>query len=197
MTSGLSIGVFGGSFDPVHNGHLRAASAVLDALELDEVLFVPAGNQWQKKSNTLGTHRLAMLALATSDYPQFAISTVDLDRAGPTYTFDTLSDLVEGNPGAKLFFILGTDALAGLASWQRASDILDMAQFVVVSRPGTNFSVPDFAQGRVWQLEIDALDLSSTGFREAYAAGSDVVGMIPEPVLRYIGDHNLYRGTDE
>ncbi|MFM7030591.1 MAG: nicotinate-nucleotide adenylyltransferase [Micrococcales bacterium] len=187
-----SIGVFGGSFDPIHNGHLAAAKSVLDALDLDEIVFVPAGNQWQKQNQTSAAHRLAMVRLAIAHEPAFSVSEVDTERTGPTYTFDTLTDLKALHPRDKLFFILGTDAASGLASWRNASEMLDLAQFVVISRPGSALELPEFAQGRVWTLDIPALDISSTDFRREATANRDVTGHVPASVLRYIEENNLY-----
>lgn len=187
-----SIGVFGGSFDPIHNGHLTAARSVLAALELDEIIFVPAGNQWQKQGQTAATHRIAMVKLATAGEPKFSVSDIDLVRSGATYTYDTLSELQLKHPADKLFFILGADAAAGLASWRNAAELLDLAQFVVVSRPGFELMLPEVAEGRVWVLEIPALDISSTAFRWEASANRSVAGLVPVSVLRYIEENKLY-----
>jgi nicotinate-nucleotide adenylyltransferase len=195
VTAGTSIGVFGGSFDPIHNGHIRAAQSVFDALELDRLIFVPAGNQWQKSSETPASSRLKMVELAIQDYPQFEVSSIDVDRTGPTYSFDTLTELGRDNPGAKLFFILGTDALAGIETWKSADEVLNLAQFVVVSRPGTLLQIPEMARGRVWELEIPALDLSSTEFREKYATGGHFSDLVPASVLLYIKENQLYKDS--
>ncbi|MEY4301387.1 MAG: hypothetical protein RJA30_538 [Actinomycetota bacterium] len=187
------IGVFGGSFDPVHNGHLVAAKAVAKAINLDRVVFVPAGLQWQKQSSTSGTDRLAMVRLAITGIAGFEVSDIDILRDGPTYTFDTLTEFREANPGAELFFILGTDAMAGLESWKNAASLLDLATFVVVTRPGSILQVPEWASGRVMVQEIEALDLSSTEFRERYLAGQDCTALVPPAVLDYIETHQLYK----
>ena len=187
------IGVFGGSFDPVHNGHLVAAKAVAKAINLDRVVFVPAGLQWQKQSSTSGTDRLAMVRLAITGIAGFEVSDIDILRDGPTYTFDTLTEFREANPGAELFFILGTDAMAGLESWKNAASLLDLATFVVVTRPGSILQVPEWASGRVMVQEIEALDLSSTEFRERYLAGQDCTDLVPPAVLDYIETHQLYK----
>jgi len=187
-----SIGIFGGSFDPIHNGHVEAARLAMCALELDEVVFVPAGDQWQKSGQTAAKHRLAMVRLAIAGQSGFTVSTVDIDRAGPTYTADTLSELAHAYPGDKLFFILGSDALKGIETWNRATEVLDLAQFVVLTRPGFELEIPSLAEGRVWVLEVPALDISSTGFREGIANHTAVTDLVPQAVLRYIGDNNLY-----
>ncbi|MDE2408864.1 MAG: nicotinate-nucleotide adenylyltransferase [Actinomycetales bacterium] len=195
MTAGTSIGVFGGSFDPIHNGHIRAAEAVFNALELDRLIFVPAGNQWQKNASATAEQRLQMVELALAEHPEFEVSAIDVSRGGATYTADTLAELAAQNPGAKLFFILGTDALAGIESWNRADEVLDLAQFVVITRPGSDLVVPDLARGRVWELEIDALDLSSTEFREKYASGGNFADLVPASVLLYIKENQLYKDS--
>jgi nicotinate-nucleotide adenylyltransferase len=196
VTAGTSIGVFGGSFDPIHNGHIRAAEAVFNALELDRLIFVPAGNQWQKSAATAAQDRLKMVQLALADHPEFEVSDIDVNRSGATYTVDTLSELAAQNPGAKLFFILGTDALAGIESWNRADEVLDLAQFVVITRPGSQLVVPEIARGRVWELEIPALDLSSTEFREKYAQQGDYANLVPASVLLYIKENQLYKDSE-
>lgn len=193
MSAGSSIGVFGGSFDPVHNGHIRAAEAAYKALELDRLIFVPAGNQWQKTASVTAQNRLEMVRLALADHPEFEVSTVDIDRRGETYTVDTLAELQRDNPGSKLFFILGTDALAGIETWHRADEVLNLAQFVVITRPGSKLVVPEIARGRVWELAIDALDLSSTEFRKQYAADADCSSLVAGSVLRYIKENHLYK----
>lgn len=187
------IGVFGGSFDPIHNGHLAAASAVQQAMNLDRVLFVPAGDQWQKHLSASAQDRLAMVALAIDQHPGFEVSDVDVRRSGATYTVDTLKELQSQNPDSNLFFILGTDAAAGLQSWKSPVELLNLAEFVVVTRPGSDFSEPDFAVGRLTRFEFDALDLSSTSMRSKLKSGNTATGEVPESVLDYIQEHNLYK----
>jgi len=187
------IGVFGGSFDPIHNGHLAAASAVQQAMNLDRVLFVPAGDQWQKHISASAQDRLAMVALAIDQHPGFEVSDVDVRRSGATYTVDTLKELQSQNPDSNLFFILGTDAAAGLQSWKSPVELLNLAEFVVVTRPGSDFSEPDFAVGRLTRFEFDALDLSSTSMRSKLKSGNTATGEVPESVLDYIQEHNLYK----
>src|ERR1700742_4221654 len=128
----------GGTFDPIHNGHLVAASEVADRFELDEVVFVPTGQPWQKHHSyvTAGEDRYLMTVIATASNPRFSVSRVDIDRAGPTYTRDTLRDLHALNPDSELYFITGADALASILSWQDWEELFELARFVGVSRPG-------------------------------------------------------------
>ena len=180
----------------MHNGHLVAAKAVAQALGLDHVIFVPAGNQWQKQGSATATDRLAMVQLATQVDQQFEVSDVDVARGGATYTVDTLIDLQRQYPAAELFFILGTDALAGLDTWKSPEKVLDLAQFVVVTRPGSMLSLPDVAKGKVMVQEIAALNLSSTEFRIRYAKGEDCSSLVPATVLSYIQAHGLYKESE-
>jgi nicotinate-nucleotide adenylyltransferase len=187
------VGVFGGSFDPIHNGHLFAASSALELLELDQILFVPAGNQWQKQHSTSAEDRLNMVKLAIEGFPAFKVSDIDVRRKGATYTIDTMRELRVSNPDSEFWFILGTDAAAGLGSWKDVDELLGLAQFVVVTRPGSELDLPAIAAGRVSVLEIEALDLSSTDFRARFSNGGAVDNLVPTKVLNYIQDHNLYR----
>lgn len=187
------IGVLGGSFDPIHNGHLLAAAEVAARLQLGKVIFVPAGQQWQKNTKTSAQNRLEMVELAIAGNPIFDVSTVDIDRSGPTYTVDTLQDLTRLNPGAKLVFIGGADAIAGLDSWKSASQLLELADFVAVTRPGYEFRLPAVADGNIETMEIPALDISSTEVRNRIAAGKSLAGLVPDAVNDYIVSHKLYQ----
>jgi nicotinate-nucleotide adenylyltransferase len=187
------IGVLGGSFDPIHNGHLVAAAEVAKKLQLSKVIFVPAGQQWQKSSQTSATDRLEMVRLAVADNPVFDVSTVDIDREGPTYTVDTLRDLKVSNPESELIFIGGADAISGLDSWKSAERLGELAHFVAVTRPGFEFRFPQVANGNIETMEIPALDISSTEVRKRIADGLNLEGLVPEAVLSYIQTHNLYQ----
>ncbi len=144
VTRAPRIGVMGGTFDPIHHGHLVAASEVAQSFDLDEVVFVPTGRPWQKDDVTESEHRYLMTVIATASNPQFTVSRVDIDRAGPTYTIDTLRDLQEQRPGAELFFITGADAVAQILSWRNHQELWDLAHFVAVSRPGHVLTTEDF-----------------------------------------------------
>lgn len=193
----IRLGVLGGSFDPIHNGHLVAASEVANALDLDRVLFVPAGNQWQKTQAgsvpASAEHRLEMTRLGIAGNPLFAVSSVDVDRGGATYTVDTLTDIHRQFPNAELFFILGTDAVAGIESWKDCEKLFDLATFVVVSRPGFPAEIPSRFASKITQVSIPALDLSSTSIRDRKKAGKPIDGAVPAGVITYIKENILYK----
>lgn len=191
------IGLMGGTFDPIHHGHLLAAEEVRHALGLDKVLFVPAGNPWQKDGTavTPGEQRLEMTKLATDDNPSFDVSRVELDREGPTYTIDTLRAVREQQPDDELFFITGADAISQILTWKDPSEVLDLATFVAVTRPGHRLDDQRWmgADDRVVVLEIPALAISSTDVRRRVAEGRPIRYLVPDVVAGYIEDHGLYR----
>jgi nicotinate-nucleotide adenylyltransferase len=183
----------GGTFDPIHHGHLVAASEVAAALNLDEVIFVPTGEPWQKSDVTASEHRYLMTVIATASNPRFKVSRVDIDRAGPTYTVDTLGDIQAAYPGAELFFISGADAIAQILTWKEIDQLWDLAQFVAVSRPGHRLQIPNAPAGAISTLEIPALAISSTDIRVRVEAEKPVWYLVPDGVVQYIAKHDLYR----
>lgn len=187
----------GGTFDPIHHGHLVAASEVADSFDLDEVIFVPTGHPWQKDSVTASEHRYLMTVIATASNPSFSVSRVDIDREGPTYTIDTLRDLRELNPGADLYFITGADAVAQILSWRDHHELWELAHFVAVSRPGHILTTEGLPVEDVSQLEIPALAISSTDCRERVHAGHPVWYLVPDGVVQYIAKHHLYRSKND
>ena len=196
---GERIGVMGGTFDPVHHGHLVAASEVKSRFGLQEVVFVPTGTPWQKSSQTVtpAEHRYLMTVVATASNPDFTVSRVDIDRPGVTYTIDTLRDLsAERGPDAELFFITGADALAQILSWKDAEELFDLATFVGVTRPGHRLSVEGLPEDRVSLLEIPALAISSTDCRRRVSRGEPVWYLVPDGVVQYIAKHRLYATAD-
>ncbi|MFJ4160449.1 MULTISPECIES: nicotinate-nucleotide adenylyltransferase [Microbacterium] len=195
VTRAPRIGVMGGTFDPIHHGHLVAASEVAQSFDLDEVVFVPTGRPWQKDDVTESEHRYLMTVIATASNPQFTVSRVDIDRAGPTYTIDTLRDLQEQRPGAELFFITGADAVAQILSWRNHQELWDLAHFVAVSRPGHVLTTEGLPSENVSQLEIPALSISSTDCRARVRRGHPVWYLVPDGVVQYIAKHHLYRST--
>jgi nicotinate-nucleotide adenylyltransferase len=190
------IGVMGGTFDPIHNGHLVAASEVAQSFDLDEVVFVPTGQPWQKDDVSPSEHRYLMTVIATASNPQFTVSRVDIDRAGPTYTIDTLRELKNQRPAAELFFITGADALAQILSWRDHDELWDLAHFVAVSRPGHVLSTAGLPTDDVSQLEIPALAISSTDCRDRVQHGNPVWYLVPDGVVQYIAKHHLYRSKE-
>jgi len=183
----------GGTFDPIHHGHLVAASEVAHSFDLDEVVFVPTGRPWQKQNVSPSEHRYLMTVIATASNPQFTVSRVDIDRDGPTYTIDTLRDLKRERPGAELFFITGADAVAQILSWRDHDELWDLAHFVAVSRPGHVLSTAGLPTDVVSQLEVPALTISSTACRERVENGQPVWYLVPDGVVQYIAKHHLYR----
>lgn len=183
----------GGTFDPIHHGHLVAASEVAQSFDLDEVVFVPTGMPWHKQEVTASEHRYLMTVIATASNPQFTVSRVDMDREGITYTIDTLRDLKAQRPGAELFFISGADAVAQILSWRDHDELWDLAHFVAVSRPGHVLSTEGLPTEDVSQLEIPALAISSTDCRDRVRRGDPVWYLVPDGVVQYIAKHHLYR----
>ncbi len=195
MTRAPRIGVMGGTFDPIHHGHLVAASEVAHSFGLDEVIFVPTGRPWQKDHVTPSEHRYLMAVIATASNPRFTVSRVDIDREGLTYTIDTLRDLKRERPDAELFFISGADAVAQILGWRDHAALWELAHFVAVSRPGHVLTTEGLPRNGVSQLEVPALSISSTDCRERVADGQPVWYLVPDGVVQYIAKHHLYRST--
>lgn len=192
------IGVYGGTFDPIHLGHLLMAETARDEASLDRVIFAPAGHPWHRSTATAAHHRLAMVRLATADNPAFDVSTVDIDRKGATYTVDTLHDLQQTHPDARLVFILGQDALNQIDTWREPARIARYAELLVMQRPDS--SPVDLEEARRF-LGPDAkmtfapnplIELSATGIRQRIAENKSVRYRIPEAVLAYIEENHLY-----
>lgn len=187
------LGVMGGTFDPIHHGHLVAASEVASVFDLDEVVFVPTGQPWQKSDRevTSAEHRYLMTVIATASNPRFTVSRVDIDRPGQTYTIDTLHDLRAARPEAELFFITGADAMAQIVSWKDMDELWSLAHFVGVTRPG--HVLHNLGRDDVSLLEVPALAISSTDCRERVAHDHPVWYLVPDGVVQYIAKHRLYR----
>jgi nicotinate-nucleotide adenylyltransferase len=190
------IGIMGGTFDPIHHGHLVAASEVAHAFTLDEVVFVPTGQPWEKEQRDVAPaeDRYLMTVIATASNPRFSVSRVDIDRPGPTYTIDTLRDLRSARgPEAEFFFITGADALARLISWRDAGELLTLAHFVGCTRPGHLLSGDGLPEGQASLIEIPALAISSTACRERVRAGEPIWYLVPDGIVQYIAKRRLYR----
>lgn len=193
----LRLGVMGGTFDPIHHGHLVAASEVAAKFDLDEVVFVPTGQPWQKMNKLVSEaeHRYLMTVIATASNPRFTVSRVDVDRPGPTYTIDTLRDLHTLRPDADLFFITGADALAQILSWKDIDELWSLAHFVGVTRPG--HVLDGMGRKDVSLLEVHAMAISSTDCRTRVAAGNPVWYLVPDGVVQYIAKYGLYGGDPD
>jgi len=195
---GRRIGVMGGTFDPVHHGHLSAASEVAAEFALDEVVFVPTGSPWQKADRDVSPaeDRYLMTVIATASNPRFSVSRIEVDRAGPTYTIDTLRELRATYGDAELFFITGADALAQILGWHAADELFRLAHFVGVSRPGYEpVDLARFPEGAVTLLQVPALAISSSDCRDRVGRGHPVWYLVPDGVVQYIEKRSLYAGS--
>jgi len=189
------IGIMGGTFDPIHHGHLVAASEAAHVFDLDEVIFVPTGMPYQKTGRTVspGEDRYLMTVIATASNPRFSVSRVDIDRPGETYTIDTLRDLrAERGPDAELFFITGADALTEIFTWRDADELFKLAHFVGCTRPGHQLSLSGLPQENVSLIEIPALAISSTECRARVRSGGPIWYLVPEGIAQYISKRKLY-----
>lgn len=192
----------GGTFDPIHNGHLVAASEVAALFDLDEVVFVPTGQPWQKRDRQVSAaeDRYLMTVIATAANPRFSVSRVDIDRGGPTYTKDTLRDLAAQRPDADLYFITGADALASILSWQNWEELFAAARFVGVSRPGYELDGEHIAAAlkelpidALTLVEVPALAISSSDCRRRAAANRPIWYLVPDGVVQYVSKRGLYQ----
>jgi len=190
----MRLGVMGGTFDPIHHGHLVAASEVQTRFGLDEVVFVPTGQPWQKDEREVSPaeHRYLMTVVATASNPRFTVSRVDIDRPGPTFTIDTLRDLRAQRPDAELFFITGADALAQILSWKDADELFDLAHFIGVTRPGYVLSESGLPADRVTLQEVPAMTISSTDCRARVERAEPVWYLVPDGVVQYVNKYRLY-----
>jgi nicotinate-nucleotide adenylyltransferase len=193
------LGVMGGTFDPIHHGHLVAASEVASRFELDEVVFVPTGQPWQKADRQVSAaeDRYLMTVIATASNPRFTVSRVDIDRAGMTYTVDTLRDLrVERGDDVDLYFITGADALTQILTWRNVDELFERAHFVGVTRPGVELDtsvMSDLPQDRVTLMEVPALAISSTACRARVAEEDPIWYLVPDGIVQYIAKRGLYQ----
>jgi nicotinate-nucleotide adenylyltransferase len=190
------IGIMGGTFDPIHHGHLVAASEVQARFDLDEVVFVPTGQPYEKGKVAPAEDRYLMTVIATASNPRFHVSRADIDRDGPTYTVDTLRDMRAIFGGeAELYFITGADVLARILSWRDALEMLTMAHFVGVTRPGFELSDDHLPADTVTLVEVPAMAISSSACRDRVASGQPVWYLVPDGVVQYINKRGLYRGS--
>ncbi len=189
------LGVMGGTFDPIHHGHLVAASEVQFWFHLDEVVFVPTGQPWQKSDQKVSPaeDRYLMTVIATASNPGFSVSRVDIDRPGPTYTVDTLRDLRSlRGPEWELYFITGADALEQILSWRDLDELFELAHFVGCTRPGHTLSDAGLPEGKVTLVEVPALAISSTECRQRVSDGEPIWYLVPDGIVQYITKRQLY-----
>ncbi|WP_433376332.1 nicotinate-nucleotide adenylyltransferase [Actinoplanes sp. CA-142083] len=190
------IGIMGGTFDPIHHGHLVAASEVQARFDLDEVVFVPTGQPYEKGRVSPAEDRYLMTVIATASNPRFHVSRADIDRDGPTYTVDTLRDMrAVFGADTQLYFITGADALARILSWKDALEMFRMAHFVGVTRPGFELSDDHLPEDSVTLVEVPAMAISSSACRARVAEGQPVWYLVPDGVVQYINKRGLYRGS--
>jgi nicotinate-nucleotide adenylyltransferase len=190
------VGIMGGTFDPIHHGHLVAASEVADRFGLDEVVFVPTGRPWQKEDVPVSPaeDRYLMTVIATASNPRFHVSRVDIERDAPTYTVDTLRDLRKAyGDEVDLYFITGADALERILSWKDADQVFELAHFVGVNRPGFELSDAHLPADAVSLITVPAMTISSTDCRARVAGGKPVWYLVPDGVVQYIAKRHLYR----
>ncbi len=194
------LGVMGGTFDPIHHGHLVAGSEVAAKFGLDEVVFVPTGTPWQKKNRVVSPaeDRYLMTVIATASNPKFTVSRVDIERPGDTYTVDTLKDLhAQRGTETDLYFITGADALASILTWHGADELFELAHFIGCSRPGVPLDERDISHlpaDKVTLMEVPALAISSTDCRERVAEGLPIWYLVPDGIVQHINKRGLYRG---
>ena len=203
----MNIGVLGGTFDPIHSGHLIIAEESRLKIRLARVLFVPAGQQWLKtgRNTEPAAHRVEMVKLAIATNPHFKISTVDVDRPGPSYSVETIAILQQRmGAEARIFFLVGWDSLAELPQWKEPDRLIQLCKLVAVTRPGFSrpdlkaleSSVPGVTQSVVW-LDIAPVDIGSSDIRKRVAQGLSIYGLVPEAVETYIKEHELYQQREQ
>ena len=194
------LGIMGGTFDPIHNGHLVAASEVAHRFNLDQVLFVPTGQPWQKEQHNVtdAEHRYLMTVIATAADARFEVSRVDIERPGPTFTVDTLKDLrLQFGAELELFFITGADALSKILTWRDHEAVVEMAHLIGVTRPGHKLQNPGLQSEAITLMEIPALAISSTDVRARVAKSEPIRYIVPDGVSFYIKKHRLYLDADK
>lgn len=189
------VGLLGGTFDPPHIGHLAAAVNARHQLGLDQVILVPAGDPWQKRGTravTPGTLRLELTEAAAGGLEGIVTSAIEVERPGPSYTIETVEELERRWPGVELTLVVGRDAAAGLATWERHDELLDRVRVAVVDRPGPRLPLPDLGEDARW-VDIPLLDVSSTDLRRRVAAGEPIDVLVPGAVVALVRRHGLYR----
>ena len=200
----MRLGLFGGTFDPVHWGHVRIAQSAADRLNLDEVWFLPAGQPWMRRGTQVASRgaRRAMVELAALTDPRFRVCSLELDRPGNTYTVDTLEVLAAIRPGDELILVVGSDALARFIEWKQPGRILSLATVAVADRPGYSVDVDALRRNlgggeRIIVIETPLVPISGTEVRRRVAAGERIDCLVPEAVAAYVARHALYQAKSE
>ena len=194
MTGTRRVGLFGGSFDPVHNAHDALATTALDQLSLDELRWIPVGQPWQKTRRLApAADREAMVRLAIAGEPRFVLDRIELRRRGPTFTLDTVRELVAAEAGREWFLILGQDQYASLHTWRDWPELLGLVTLAIANRPGAAIAVnPQIAKAEHRVVRLPMMNVSSTEIRRRVAAGESIADLVPDAVARYIEAHRLY-----
>ena len=188
------IGLMGGTFDPIHVGHLLAASEAADALALDEVLFVPTGQSWQKSDQVVATtqDRVAMTALALEGDERFTLSLMEVQRSGPSYTIDSVNEIESARPGSDVFVIVGADAIRGVPTWHQSQSLIDEVHFIVMARAGHAIDAHEIPVKHFTIIQMPQLEISSSEIRHRIANGRSIQYLVPDNVVSYIATHHLY-----
>lgn len=194
MTAVKRVGLFGGSFDPVHDAHVALAKTALDQLELDQLRWIPVGQPWQKtRSLAPAADREAMVRLAIAGEPRFSLDRVELRRHGPTFTLDTVRELAAAEPGLQWFLILGQDQYASLHTWRDWRELLGLVTLAIANRPGAALAVnPLVAKAEHRAVRLPMMNVSSTEVRRRVATGESIADLVPDAVARYIETRRLY-----
>ena len=197
MIATKSIALFGGSFDPIHNGHLFVIEELLSSARFEKFIVIPAGNPWQKSVAASADHRLAMVEIALKDcmsrYRELEISRFEIDDASPSYAFQSIDYFTSQNPGDNLVWIIGSDAFAKINEWKEIEQVAKSVEFLVVNRPGQKLEIPKIPESITYsQIEIKALDLSSTKVRNLIKASEPFESLLPSGVVAYIKSHGIY-----
>jgi nicotinate-nucleotide adenylyltransferase len=192
---GRRLGVMGGTFDPIHYGHLVTAEEALVQFALDAVVFVPTGRPWMKEDREVSPaeDRYLMTVIATASNPRFHVSRIEVDREGPTYTVETLRALAAEHPDAELYFITGADAMLEILDWKESGEVLSLAHFIAATRPGYDLARFESQHANVSLMSIPALAISSTDVRARVGEGRPIRYLVPEGVKSYVEKAGLYR----
>lgn len=197
MIATKSIALFGGSFDPIHNGHLFVIEELLSSARFEKFIVIPAGNPWQKSVAASGAHRLAMVEIALKDcmsrYRELEISRFEIDDASPSYAFQSIDYFTSQNPGDNLVWIIGSDAFAKISEWKEIEQVAESVEFLVINRPGQQLDISKIPKSITYsQMEMNALDISSTKVRNLIKTSEPFDSLVPAGVAAYIKSQGIY-----